>query len=148
MDSGYLLQCAACGHEHRVAHGRTGQAVRCGACGAPLIRGNCLPDDVTDADWEREVLGSRAPVIVVVWGPECPVCADYEVSVGQMAIRLYGEARVLRLNIEENPETARRYGIEGVPMVLLFRDGRLLAQLPGPRGEQGLREALGLGEGH
>ncbi len=143
MDSGYLLQCATCGAENHVPHGRTHERRRC-RCGAWLIPGNCLPTDVGAEDWDREVLGSTAPVIVVVWGEACPVCAEYEVSVFDMAVNLYGVARVMRLDIEAHPEVAARYGVEGVPTVLLFRDGELLAKLPGPRGERGLREALGV----
>jgi thioredoxin-like negative regulator of GroEL len=62
-----------------------------------------------------------------------------------MAVHFYGKARVLWLNLDESPRTAARYQVTGVPTVLLFRDGQFLDRLPGPRGEQGLAERLGLG---
>ncbi len=144
MDSGYRLQCSNCGTQIGVPHGETRVKRRCPGCGMPLIPGHALPQEVTDETWEAEVLGSAAPVVVEVWGPECEVCAQYELAVRQMAVDMYGEARVLQLNIEENPRTAARYGIQGVPTVLLFAGGRHVATLPGPRGVRGIRERLGL----
>ena len=87
---------------------------------------------------------ATSPAVVVVWSGTCAACADYEPSVRLMAGRLYGHARVLLLDIDRSPVAAARYGVTGVPTVLLFRDGDLLANLPGPRGEQGLREHLGI----
>ena len=144
MEPGYLLQCAGCGAERRVPPSETSLPHRCGRCGAPLIGSQALPVEVTDATWEAEVAASEAPAVVVAWSPHCGVCGQYEVSVRRMAGSLFGAARVLTIDVEENRRTAERYGIKGVPMVLLFREGRLLAALPGPQGERGLRERLGV----
>jgi thioredoxin-like negative regulator of GroEL len=127
-----------------VPHEKADARGRCGKCGTPLIPSHALPIQVTDADWEREVFGSRVPAIVEVWSPHCGVCAQYEVSVRHLAVSLYGKARVLQLNADENPRTAALYNIRGVPTVLLFRDGKLLNTLVGPQGERGLREQLGV----
>ena len=142
MDTGYLLQCSNCGTRNRVPHDKTGLRGKCGKCGAPLVGAHSLPIEVTDATWGSEVLDSTAPTMVEVWSPQCGVCTQYEVSVRQMAVRLFGKARVLQLNAEEKPATAAPYGIRGVPTVLLFRDGRLLSTLQGPQGEKGIREIL------
>jgi thioredoxin 2 len=144
MDSGYLLQCSNCGTRNRIPEDKVGRQGRCGKCGTPLIASHSLPVAVTDATWDREVLGSVSPAIVEVWSPHCSVCSQYELSVRQMAVSLFGKARVLQLNAEENPATAARYAIRGVPTVLLFRDGSLLAALTGPQGERGLRQRLGV----
>ncbi len=144
MDSGYLLQCSNCGTRNRVPEDKTELKGKCGKCGAPLIASHSLPIPVTDATWDKEVLQSQAPAIVEMWSPHCGVCSQYELSVRQMAANLYGKARVLQLNVEENPATARRYGIRGVPTVLLFKDGRLVATRVGPQGERGIREELGI----
>lgn len=144
MDPGYLLQCSACGAEERVPHGRTAAPRRCRACGAPLIPSNSLAIDVTDATWEEEVRASEAPAVVAVLSPLCGTCAQYEVSVRRMAGTLYGLARVLILDAEANRATAERYDIKGVPTVLVFRGGELVASLTGPQGERGLRERLGV----
>lgn len=145
MTDTYWLVCAACGAEHRVPHGATHQGQRCPGCGALLIASLCQPIPVTDAEWEAEVAGGTAPAVVVAAGRACGTCAAYEASVRLMAVHFYGKARVLWLNLDESPRIAARYQVTGVPTVLLFRDGQFLDRLPGPRGEQGLAERLGLG---
>ena len=144
MPDTYLLQCSQCGSENRVPHELARGRKNCGGCRAPLIASHVLPVPVADADWDRVVLGSTVPTVVEAWSPDCAVCADYEVSVRHLASRLFGSARVLRLNLEENSRTAERYEIRGVPMVLLFREGCLIAALSGPQGERGIREKLGV----
>ncbi|MBI5443018.1 MAG: thioredoxin family protein [Deltaproteobacteria bacterium] len=144
MDSGYLLQCSQCGTANRIPEDKVGKKGKCGKCGAPLIGAHSLPIQVSDASWEREVLGSQAPAVVELWSPHCGVCSQYELSVRQMAASLYGRARVLQLNVEENPRTAQRYNIRGVPTVLLFKGGQLVHTLVGPQGERGIREKLGI----
>ncbi len=144
MDSGYLLQCSNCGTRNRVPEEKVGAKGKCGKCGAPLVGAHSTPIEVTDATWDKEVLGSATPAVVEMWSPHCGVCTQYEVSVRQMAVSLYGKARVLQINVEENPRTAERYGIRGVPMVLLFKGGSLVATLTGPQGERGIRQKLGI----
>ena len=144
MRTGYLLQCATCGTPNRIPHEDAGSPGRCSRCGAPLIASNALPEAVSDRGFDDAVLGDDAPALVEVWSPRCGVCAQYELAVRQMAVNLYGKARVFQLDIEQNPAIPARYGVTGVPTVLVFRDRRLKAVLPGPRGEQGLREALGV----
>lgn len=144
MPDTYRIQCSSCGAEHRVPHGATGEWRRCPGCGAPIIASHCLPIEVSDDGWELEMAGGTAPAVVVVASQTCGTCAQYEDSVRLMAADLYGDARVLWVDIDRCPRTAARYQVSGVPTVLLFRDGALLAHLPGPRGEKGLRERLGL----
>jgi len=144
MPNTYLVQCASCGTRNRLPHERARERGKCGKCGAPLIPSHAIPLPATDATWDQEVLGSRVPTIVEVWSPHCGVCAQYEVSVRHMAVNLFGKARVLQLNAEESPRTAQRYGITGVPTILLFKDGKHLSTLVGPQGERGLREKLGV----
>lgn len=144
MPNSYLVQCGTCGARNRIPHDKAAQRGKCGQCGAPLIPSHAIPLSVTDATWEQEVLGSAVPAIVEVWSPHCGVCSQYEVSVRQMAASLFGKARVLQLNAEENPRTAQRYGIRGVPTILLFKSGQHVATLVGPQGERGLRERLGV----
>jgi thioredoxin-like negative regulator of GroEL len=98
----------------------------------------------TDNGWARDVIGSDAPVIVELWSINCNVCTQYDLAVKRMAARFYGQARVLQLNVDENPKTMALYKITGVPTVLLFNKGELLRTMIGPKGEQGIRTALGL----
>ena len=142
MPDTYLVQCAGCGTRNRIPHEKASLAGRCGRCGAHLLPSHALPMAVMDAAWGEQVLGSSVPTVVEVWSPRCGICSQYEVSVRQLAVRLFGKARVLQLNAEENPATAARYGIRGVPTLLLFRGGQLVSTLQGPQGEKGIREIL------
>lgn len=144
MPDTYHLQCSNCGSRNRVPHEKARARGKCGRCGTPLIASHCLPIAVTDADWDQQVLAATVPCVVEVWSPHCGVCSQYEVSVRHMAVSLYGKARVLQLNAEENPRTAQRYNIHGVPTVLLFRDGKLVDTLLGPQGETGIRRKFSI----
>ncbi len=141
---GYLLQCSACGSASTVPPGRAGAPHRCTGCGSPLVAAHCTPAEVGERDWESAVLGGEHPAVVVVWSPACDVCADYRISVRRMAVSLYGKARVFEVNAERSPGILERYGVAGVPAVLLVRDGRVVAVLTGPQGETGIRRRLGL----
>jgi thioredoxin 1 len=144
MNGGFLLQCSQCGAQNQISDGSAGARHRCEKCGMPLIASNCLPLTVTDATWQTEVIDSAYPCVVFLWSPFCELCANYELSVRKMAAGFFGEARVLLLNVEENPKTPDAYEIRGVPAVLLVRNGELLRAMGGTQGERGIREALGL----
>ena len=103
-----------------------------------------MPAEVDEPDWEPAVLRGGHPAVVVVWSPACDVCADYRISVRRMAVSLYGRARVFEMDADRNPGILERYGVPGVPAVLLARDGQVVAVLPGPQGETGIRRRLGL----
>ncbi len=141
---GYLLQCSSCGTVAVVSPHRTDAPNRCTRCGAPLVAGHCMPAEVDEPDWEPAVLAGGHPAVVVVLSPACDVCADYRISVRRMAVSLYGRARVFEMNADRNPGILERYGVPGVPAVLLVRDGQVVAVLPGPQGESGIRRRLGL----
>lgn len=145
MSGGYILQCSNCGTRNRVPHTRAHDKGRCGKCNAVLIASHSLAMPVTDAQWADEVIGSDAPVIVELWSDNCAVCTQYDVAYKRLAARLYGQARVLQINVDENPGPMARYRIKGVPTLLLFDRGELVRTMVGPQGEQGIRAALGLG---
>lgn len=138
----YILQCSNCGAGCPVGQDGTGLRLRCPGCGNVLIRSNCLPAEITDADFEEEVLRPGPPALVYLWGPNCGVCAGYSLSVRRMAASFYGLGRVLMMNAEENPVWPGRFGLKGVPSVMIFRDGALFRLLTGPQGERGLKEIL------
>ncbi len=142
MDSGYILKCHGCGRANPAGNDPVNQRARCAVCNAPLVVSNCLAQDVDDASWAEEVEGSAEPVIAYFWGEECPVCEVYDLTVRKMAADFCGFARVVRVKMEDSPETASRLGIRGVPQVALYVGGSQVALLEGPRGPAGLRERL------
>ncbi|HXF36415.1 MAG TPA: thioredoxin [Actinomycetota bacterium] len=98
--------------------------------------------DVTDQDFEERILRSERPVLVDFWAEWCVPC--HMVSPAVEAIgREKGDAlAVAKLNVDENPEATRRYGVMSIPTLILFRDGVEQARLVGARGKDALLREL------
>jgi thioredoxin 1 len=99
-----------------------------------------LSDNVrvlTDASWEEDVLRAEGPVLVDFWAPWCPPCRMIAPAIEAVADRYAGRARVGKLNVDDNPVTAARYGINSIPTLLVFQGGRVVEQRVGalPPGE-------------
>jgi len=144
MSSDFILQCAACGAPNRFPAERIGERARCGRCKAVLLLSHCLPQSVDDASFEAEVLSSTVPVVVEAWSVHCHICEQYTLSISRMASELCGKARVLTLEVDKNPAVPARYGVTGVPTLLLFKDGALVRSLVGPHSTRNVLAALGL----
>lgn len=142
MDSGFEIQCTNCGVVSSIPAGEWTARNRCAGCNSILVRSGSLPKVVSDKDWVEEVLSSTVPVLVWFWGPNCPVCANYQLSVDRFAADFFGLARVVTINAEENRAVAERYGLKGVPTVMIFSGGELIRAMEGPQGERGLRDVL------
>jgi len=89
--------------------------------------------DVGDRDFEREVLerSKSVPVVVDFWAPWCGPCRTLGPVVNQLAGDLAGRVRVGKLNVDENPATASRFGVQSIPTLLILRDGREVDRIVG-----------------
>ena len=96
----------------------------------------------TDANFESEVLGSSQPVLVDFWAEWCGPCRLLTPTIEELASELGESAKVGKLNVDENPETAAKYRISSIPSVLVFRDGELVETLVGVQSKQQYRDAL------
>jgi thioredoxin 1 len=74
-------------------------------------------------DWDAEVLGSRRPVLVDLWAAWCAPCGVVGPIVDEIAGDRAGSLDVFKLNVDEDPEVAMRYGVSSIPTLLVFRDG-------------------------
>ena len=80
--------------------------------------------EVSDSSFEKDVLGSGKPVLVDFWAEWCAPCRMLAPTVAAVAEH-YGEnASVVKLNVDDNPSTAQRYGIKGIPTLILFKNGK------------------------
>jgi thioredoxin 1 len=80
--------------------------------------------EVTDATFEEEVLNSSQPVLVDFWAAWCAPCRMLAPTVEAVAEQFQGRAKVVKLNVDENMESSTRYGIKGIPTLILFKDGK------------------------
>ncbi len=80
--------------------------------------------EVSDSNFEQEVLGSDQPVLVDFWAAWCAPCRMMSPMVEAIAEQYAGSARVVKLNVDDNPGVAQRYGIKGIPTLILFREGK------------------------
>lgn len=89
------------------------------------------PIDLTDSTFEDEVLKAETPVLVDYWAPWCGPCKTVGPVVDQIAESRGSELKVGKLNVDENSETMTRYGIRGIPTLMLFKNGEIVGSQTG-----------------
>ncbi len=94
--------------------------------------------DVTDQDFEERVLKSDEPVLVDFWAEWCVPCHMVSPVVEEIGKDKGESLRVAKLNIDENPEVTRRYGVMSIPTLMLFKGGEEKARVVGARGKEAL----------
>jgi thioredoxin 1 len=103
-----------------------------------------LVPSVTTATWEAEVLRSELPVIVDFWAPWCQPCRQVSPIVEAIAVMRKGSYKVRKLNIDDEPRIAQEYDVQSIPMVGLFRNGRLERAALGAKPRQQIEAELGM----
>ena len=116
------IACAACGATNRVPAARLAESPSCGRCGAALLPGE--PVELTDANFEQVAARTGLPLVVDFWAPWCGPCRMMAPAFEQAAAQLKGRALLVKVNSDDNPRTAARFGIRSIPTLVKLDHGR------------------------
>ena len=81
-------------------------------------------EQVTDSDFEAKVLGRQTPVLVDFWAEWCQPCKQIAPFLDELAIEMKGKIKIVKINIDENPKTPLKYGVQGIPTLIIFKAGQ------------------------
>ena len=136
---GNVIRCPSCGQANRVPPLGSGKSAVCGKCRTPLTASDGHPVDVTDATFQSTIASGR--FIVDFWAPWCGPCRQVGPVLEQIA-REHAEVRVAKLNVDENPRTSAAFQVQGIPLLVFFRDGRETGRLVGAHPKSNIEAAI------
>jgi thioredoxin 2 len=114
-----VVRCPLCEALNQVDLARVSNGPKCGACGRPILLDR--PIAVTDQDFERVLAGTRVPVVVDFYADWCGPCKAMAPILDEFARKRAGDVLVLKLDTDRNPVTPQRFGIRGIPTLIVFR---------------------------
>jgi thioredoxin len=100
--------------------------------------------DVNTKEFDDLVSGSALPVVADFWAPWCGPCRMVGPVLEKMAADHSDKVTVVKVNVDQNPELAARFGVMSIPTVIMFKDGQLQKQLVGARGQKDYETEFGL----
>src|SRR5437764_271471 len=98
--------------------------------------------EIKDETFDSMVLQSKNPVLVDFWATWCGPCKALAPKLEEIATELNGRASIVKVNIEDCPDIATRFGVRGVPTMLIFKDGKVQASLPGNQPKEAILQSL------
>jgi thioredoxin 2 len=125
------VACTHCGATNRVPAARLGEDPVCGRCGQALLDGQ--PVELSDANFDQVVASSDLPVVVDFWAPWCGPCRQMAPQFEQAAHSLKGKALLVKVNSDDSPQTAARFGIRSIPTLVKLQRGHEVARVAGAR---------------
>ncbi len=97
----------------------------------------------TDASFEQDVLQASEPVVVDFWAEWCGPCRMIAPALDEISREMEGKVKIVKLNVDENPQTAAKFGIRSIPTLMIFKDGKLAAQKVGAASKGDLSRWIG-----
>lgn len=138
-----IVECQHCGTRNRVSDTtNSGKSPVCGKCHSPLSTASSKPVFVTDANFSSTVESSSLPVLLDLWAAWCGPCRMIAPIIEQIAAELEGKALIGKLDVDANPRTASRFGVQSIPTLLIIKDGREVDRLIGAQPKQSILQRL------
>lgn len=97
---------------------------------------------VTDANFEAEVISKKGTVLVDFWAEWCGPCRALGPKLEEISSELGEKASILKLNVDDNPATAAKFGVRSIPMMLVFKDGQAMEQMVGNQPKDNIKSLL------
>ena len=98
--------------------------------------------EVSDQEFQSEVLQAKTPVLVDFWAPWCGPCRMIAPVVEELAGENSGSVKVVKINIDNNPDAAMQYGVSSIPTLLIFKNGQVMETMVGVQSKGRLQAAL------
>ena len=132
-----VMKCPVCGKKNRVPAAARG-IPQCGNCHSPLP----WIADAGDDGYRDVVEESSLPVLVDLWAPWCGPCHLVSPALEQLANDFAGKVKLVKINVDESPSISQRFGVQGIPTLLVTRKGEVIARQTGAAPESTLRTWL------
>lgn len=98
--------------------------------------------EIDDDAFEKEVLGSKNPVVVDFWAPWCGPCRAITPIIEELEVTYGDKIKFVKVNVDENPLTPSKYGIKAIPTLIFFKDGEIADQITGMVAKAKLEETI------
>lgn len=125
------VTCAACSRPNRLPAARLQDKARCAACKAPLLPLDRPLNISSAAEFDELVKSAKAPVLVDFWAAWCGPCRMVAPELEKLASSRAGRAVIAKVDTDAQPELSARFGIQSIPTLIVFRDGREAQRLSG-----------------
>jgi len=98
--------------------------------------------EINDSNFKSEVTDSAMPVLVDFWAPWCGPCRMIAPILEELAKEYDGKVKVVKINVDDSPNTASEYGIRSIPTLILFKDGKVFEQTVGAQSKENLKQLV------